>query len=42
MNEKKLKKLDISTNKASDGNIYFGKGKYIFKTSDFQESFLVK
>jgi hypothetical protein len=42
MNEKKLKKLDFSTNKASDGNIYFGKGKYTFKTSGFQESFLVK
>ena len=42
INHKKLKKLDFLTNKASDGNIYFGKGKYTFKTSDFQESFLVK
>ena len=42
INNKKLKKLSFSTNKSSDGNIYFGKGKYTFKTSSFQESFLVK
>ena len=42
INDKKLKKLDFLRNKASDGKIYFGKGKYTFKTSDFQESFLVK
>ena len=42
ISDKKLKKLSFSTNKASDGNIYIGKGKYTFKASSFQESFLVK
>ena len=42
INYKKLKKLSFSTNKATEGNIYFGKGNYTFKKGSVQETFVVK
>ena len=39
INDKKLKKLSFSTNKASDGNIYFGKGKYKFRINNEIKAF---
>ena len=39
INDKKLKKLNFSTNKASDGNVYLGKGRYKFRINNEIKAF---
>ena len=42
MSAKKLKKVSFSTNKASDGNIYLGKGKYTLTLNNINQTFEIK
>ena len=42
MSAKKLKKISFSTNKASDGNIYLGKGKYTLTLNNINQTFEIK
>jgi len=39
INDNKLKKLSFATNKASDGNIYLGKGEYKLKINNEIKAF---
>jgi len=42
MSSKKLKKISFSTNKASDGNIYLGTGKYTLTLNNIKQTFEIK
>jgi hypothetical protein len=42
LNEKKLRKMGLSSRKSDDGNIYLSKGEYRLNISDFSRDFLVK
>ena len=42
LNDKQIKRLGLSSNRADDGNTYFSKGKYIFTLGNTSKEFLVK